>query len=163
MSSVGIVWFRQDLRLSDNPALIAACQECDSIVLLFIDDPVAQTMSQVGQASRVWLHHSLYSLRQSLQHQELDLLILQGDALSELSTVVDQFRKTHDVKIYWNRCYDPATLQRDKKIKAAFKEITDVHSFNGLLLFEPWETQSARCAAALSGIATTEKVSWCLT
>ena len=66
-NTVGIVWFRQDLRLSDNPALTAASRECDHILPVFIDDPREQTLTQVGAASRVWLHQSLHALQQSLR------------------------------------------------------------------------------------------------
>jgi len=65
--SLGIVWFRQDLRLSDNPALRAALRDCDEVLPVFIDDERAGTVSQIGAASRVWLHHSLNSLDESLK------------------------------------------------------------------------------------------------
>ncbi|MGE5709033.1 MAG: deoxyribodipyrimidine photo-lyase [Nitrospira sp.] len=40
----GIVWFRRDLRLHDDPALTAACEECDEIIPLFVfDDPLLQS------------------------------------------------------------------------------------------------------------------------
>jgi deoxyribodipyrimidine photolyase len=40
----GLVWFRRDLRLSDNPALSAACQECREIVPLFVfDEPLLRS------------------------------------------------------------------------------------------------------------------------
>jgi len=133
--SVGIVWFRQDLRLSDNPALTQACKECDRIVCLFIDDPAQQTVSQLGQASRVWLHHSLDSLRQSLKAAGNDLLYFQGASEPILSAVAKHCDAT---RIYWNRCYDPVTIKRDKKIKSSLSDY-EPRTFNGLLLFEPWE------------------------
>lgn len=134
----GIVWFRQDLRLSDNPALRAACAECDQLLPLFIDDPADQTVSRVGGASRVWLNHSLNLLREQLQLRELDLIIRQGSAQAVLADLIDQF-PLHSVAIYWNRCYDPVTRQRDVQIKTALQTVSEVKSFNGLLLFEPWE------------------------
>ena len=42
-------------------------------------------------------------------------------------------------EISWNRCYEPWTINRDKKIKEYFKKKIKVNSFNGLLLWEPWE------------------------
>ena len=52
--STGIVWFRQDLRLADNPALAQACKDCEFVVCVFVDDPQDQTLSSLGEASSVW-------------------------------------------------------------------------------------------------------------
>lgn len=133
--TLGIVWFRQDLRLADNPALVAACKDCDQVLLLFIDDPTDQTISQVGSASRVWLHHSLQALQQSLQGKETLLHLFHGDSQSVLEKVVAD---TGACRIYWNRCYDPVTIERDKKIKLALEDLQP-KTFNGLLIGEPWE------------------------
>ena len=52
MSTRSIFWFRRDLRLADNPALLAALDEADEVVPLFImDDEVAQRAGeQIGRA-----------------------------------------------------------------------------------------------------------------
>lgn len=137
--TVGIVWFRQDLRLSDNPALTAACRECDQIIPLFIDDPRAQTLTQVGAASRVWLHHSLQVLQQSLQDLGSDLFVAQGRSLDVLEALIAESGAN---RIFWNRCYDPITIERDSQIKQALSSIKP-KTFNGLLLHEPWENLKA--------------------
>ncbi|MDB4222674.1 DNA photolyase family protein [Granulosicoccus sp.] len=137
--TIGIVWFRQDLRLSDNPALTAACRECDQILPVFIDDPREQTLTQIGAASRVWLHHSLLALQQSLQDKGSDLLVAQGASLDVLNTLVAEIG-AH--RIFWNRCYDPITIERDSHIKQALAALKP-KTFNGLLLHEPWENLKA--------------------
>jgi deoxyribodipyrimidine photo-lyase len=137
--TVGIVWFRQDLRLSDNPALTAACRECDQILPVFIDDPREQTLTQVGAASRVWLHHSLQALQQSLQDKGSDLLVAQGASLDVLKALVAESGAS---RIFWNRCYDPITIERDSHIKQALSTLKP-KTFNGLLLHEPWENLKA--------------------
>lgn len=137
--SVGIVWFRQDLRVADNPALHAACAGCDSVVCLFIDDPTDQTLSQLGAASRAWLHHSLQSLSDTLQKKGAELLLAKGDSESVIAQVAKHYDASH---LFWNRCYDPVSIKRDKKIKKIF---ADLHpeSFNALLNAEPWDTLKA--------------------
>jgi len=132
----GIVWFRQDLRLADNPALSTACQSCGKIVLAFIDDPADQTVSQLGSASRVWLHHSLESLQQSLEKYSVELVFLQGEAGVVLRDLAEEIGAT---SLFWNRCYDPRTIRRDANIKRDLASVCDVQSLNGLLLREPWE------------------------
>ncbi len=133
--TTGIVWFRQDLRLTDNPALSAACRQCDHLLCIFIDDPAERTVSQLGSASRAWLHHSLASLQISLQQKGGDLLFAQGKSLSVLENLIDSSGAT---RIFWNRCYDPDTIKRDKLIKSTLHAL-EPQTFNGLLVLEPWE------------------------
>lgn len=63
--SLTIHWFRQDLRLSDNPSLSAAVKNGDVLPIYTLDDynPGHHIM---GEASRVWLHYSLNKLNESL-------------------------------------------------------------------------------------------------
>lgn len=133
---IGIVWFRQDLRLHDNPALVAACKNCDAVVPVFIDDPTKQTCSSLGSASRVWLHASLQSLQQSLEQYNQHLFLMQGDALDCLQRLICA---TGASDVFWNRCYDPVTIKRDKTIKSSLSPTLEVHSSNGLLIREPWQ------------------------
>ena len=126
-----IVWFRQDLRLADNPALEHACRDSEHVIPLFIDDPTPTTLSQLGAASRVWLHHSLQSLDASRQAAGRGLILRQGHALEVLQTVLAE---TGAERVYWNRVYDPASLARDTQIKASLK--TPV-IFDGRNLYDP--------------------------
>ena len=57
-----IHWFRNDLRLADNPALHEASAS-DEVIPIYILTP--EIMSGLGQASKIWLHHSLYKLNES--------------------------------------------------------------------------------------------------
>lgn len=131
--SIALVWFRQDLRLIDNPAFIAACNQHDVVIPLYIYD---KTTSVLGGAQEWWLHHSLISLNESLQSLSLNLILRQGEPLQILTELADQLSIG---AVYWNRCYEPLAIARDKKIKATLLENgLQVQSFNGSLLNEPW-------------------------
>ena len=133
--STAIVWFRQDLRLADNPALEAACASAERVVPLFVDDPdVSGGASRVGSASRVWLHHSLQALDASLRERGSRLVCRQGGALEVLRALAEE---TGASRVFWNRCYDPETVRRDIVIKKALAALTP-KTFNALLVFEPW-------------------------
>lgn len=126
-----IVWFRQDLRLSDNPALTAAL-EVGKIVPVYIADQSAPQMAKLGAASQWWLHQSLLSLSQSLNNQ---LVIKQGDPLSVIRELIAQYGATN---VVWNRTYEPWQTERDSKIKIELKKQgLGVASFNASLLWEP--------------------------
>jgi deoxyribodipyrimidine photo-lyase len=73
-----LLWFRRDLRLSDNPALQAMIKEGRSPAPVYIHHE-PDTDWPLGSASAWWLHHSLTALRQSLQQHGSDLLVFRGD------------------------------------------------------------------------------------
>ena len=77
-----IHWFRNDLRLGDNPALNAASEE-DVLPIFILDTDQTENL---GKASKVWLHHSLDKLNQSLGGK---LHFIQGDAINEIMKLID--------------------------------------------------------------------------
>lgn len=123
-----IVWFRQDLRLRDNPALIAAHGTGRPIIPLYILDDHNSGEWKMGGASRWWLHQSLARLNESLNGA---MVFESGDPQDILKRLMDE---TGADNIYWNRCYEPWRIARDKQIKQTFD---GAKSFNGALLFEP--------------------------
>ncbi|MBL0941666.1 MAG: deoxyribodipyrimidine photo-lyase [Alphaproteobacteria bacterium] len=131
-----IVWFRQDLRLSDNPALYHAVANNKPIIPLYILKESPNYEWQMRGAQRWWLHESLISLEKSLQAIGLKLILRRGNPEQVLDELVQQTKAT---SLYWNRCYEPHTITCDKAIKQKFKQQgIEVESFNGSLLFEPW-------------------------
>ncbi|MFW0777779.1 MAG: cryptochrome/photolyase family protein [Rickettsiales bacterium] len=125
-----IHWFRQDLRLQDNPALYEASKKGEVLAVYILDDVNAQDY-KMGGASRWWLHHSLDALNKSLDGK---LALYAGNPEHILPELVAR----HGIDaVYWNRCYEPWSIHRDKRIK----ELLDIeaHSFNGSLLWEPRE------------------------
>lgn len=128
-----IVWFRKDLRLSDNPALTEALKNGEIIPIFILDEQGAGDF-KMGQSSRWWLHKSLESLSEDLDGH---LQIFQGDSLKIIRTIIDQ---TGATSIYWNRCYEPWAIARDTKIKKTLLDDgINAQSFNGSLLWEPHE------------------------
>jgi deoxyribodipyrimidine photo-lyase len=131
-SASAIVWFRQDLRLADNPALSAAVESGARILPVYILDDENAGNFAMGGASRWWLHHSLAAMDKSLDG---GLLLLKGDAKLILPALVNDVGAAC---VYWNRCYEPWRIQRDADIrKTLMAAEISVRSSNGSLLFEP--------------------------
>lgn len=138
--SATLVWFRQDLRLQDNPALIAARQRGGAVVPVYIWDEESEGTWAPGAASRWWLHHSLQSLEASLRERGSRLLVRRGPSEAVLTALLAQ---TGATAVYWNRRYEPAVIARDKTIKAELSRAgVEVKSFNSALLFEPHAVQN---------------------
>jgi len=129
-----LLWFRQDLRLRDNPALVAASRAGTVLPVYILDDENAGDRA-MGSASRWWLHQSLAALDNSLDGK---LWILKGDPLQLIPKLLQE---QNIGSVHWNRCYEPWRVRRDKKLKQQLQnDDIDVSSHNGSLLFEPWES-----------------------
>ena len=70
-----IVWFRQDLRLADNPALDAAVNRGGPVLPVFIWSPDEEGDWPPGGASQWWLHQSLTALEGSLRARGSRLIL----------------------------------------------------------------------------------------
>ncbi|MBE7462394.1 MAG: deoxyribodipyrimidine photo-lyase [Planctomycetes bacterium] len=139
-ASSTLVWFRQDLRLDDNPALRAALDRGGPIVPLYIWAPEEEAPWAPGAASRWWLHHSLAALQAELAKLGSRLLLRRGESLAELRSVAQAIGAN---AVYWNRRYEPAAIRRDAKIKRTLKaDGMETESHNAALLFEPWTVQT---------------------
>ncbi len=140
--SNAIYWFRQDLRLSDNPALVKSIEWAKThggtVIPVYIWAPDEEGEWPPGGASRVWLHHSLSALQNDLQKQGSELYFFEGSSSESFLHKLCEIEKAGAV--FWNRRYEPAVIERDKQIKAGLKEKgIVVETFNGALLQEPWQ------------------------
>jgi len=127
-----IHWFRQDLRLSDNPALDSAAQY-ETLIPIYILDEVNSGEFKMGAASKWWLHQSLTKLNESLDGK---LLVYQGNPHEILNKLIEEQEVSY---VTWNRCYEPWRVDRDKEIKRNFEDKNvAVESFSASLLWEPW-------------------------
>jgi deoxyribodipyrimidine photo-lyase len=136
-----LVWFRQDLRVADNPALAAALELGAPVVPVFIFAPEEEGNWAPGGASRWWLHQGLARLDEDLRRIGSRLIARRGpDSLAELLKLAGECKASH---ILWNRRYEPAVIARDRSIKAALREAAlQARSYNGALLNEPWEIKN---------------------
>jgi len=131
-----IVWFRNDLRLHDNPAFYEAVKSGDRIIPLFVWSPEEEGRWEPGAASKWWLHHALFSLKEDLEKHGLYLVVRHDQALLSIRGLIE---KNQARKVVWNRRYEPQIIARDTKVKAALKEEgIECQSYNSQLLFEPW-------------------------
>ena len=136
-----VVWFRDDLRLSDHPALAAACDTGAPVVCLFVLEDDTPGRRNTGGAARWWLARSLRSLDSGLRSLGNRLILRAGRAADVVPAVLAE---TGATRLVWNRRYDAGGIAVDSAIKASLKDSGIVAtSFPGNLLREPWEVKSA--------------------
>ncbi|HCU25068.1 MAG TPA: deoxyribodipyrimidine photolyase, partial [Deltaproteobacteria bacterium] len=135
-----VLWFRQDLRLSDNPALAAAAATGSPVIPVYIWAPEEEGNWPPGGAGRWWLHQSLKKLAADLEALGSRLCLRRGPSLAALRELASE---SGAEAVFWNRRYEPAVLQRDLSIKESLKKGgLRAESFNAALLFEPWEIKT---------------------
>jgi deoxyribodipyrimidine photo-lyase len=135
-----LVWFRRDLRLADNPALLAALDAGYAPIPVYIHAPGEESPWMPGAASTVWLRRSLEALDAALRVRGSGLLVVPGPSLAAIEKLLTI---TDAEAVFWNRLYEPAARRRDGSVKEAIKARgLTVASFNSSLLVEPWTIAS---------------------
>lgn len=130
-----LVWFRDDLRLADNPALAHAAASGRPLVAVHVLDEASPGLRPLGGASRWWLHHSLAALAADLARHGIPLVLRRGPAGEVLPLLV---REAGAAEVVWNRRYMPAAIAVDTELKTRLRaDGVAVTSFQATLLHEP--------------------------
>lgn len=134
-----LVWFRRDLRIHDNPALLAASVVAEQVVPVYIYAPEEEGQFQPGRCSRWWLSCSLKALDASLRKEyNTNLACYRGVESKEvLEHLVREYKAD---AVFFNHFYDPISMVRDNEVKEVFRMKNILcQSFNGDTLREPWD------------------------
>ena len=131
-----IVWFRQDLRVGDQPALTAAVQSGAPVIPLFILDKKVAGSWTPGAASRWWLEGSLMALDKDLRSRGSRLILRWGNSQEVLESVA---AKTGASGVYFNRLYEPFFVEEELAVATALEQegLMCRRFGGGVLLFEP--------------------------
>ncbi|MEX3015514.1 deoxyribodipyrimidine photo-lyase [Gymnodinialimonas hymeniacidonis] len=137
MSAPILYWVRRDLRLSDNPALVAACAAGGPVIPVFICDEVVESH---GAAPKWRLGLGVEAFAKALEEAGCKLILRRGDAFPVLQKLIED---TGAKAVHWNRLYDPDSRKRDEGVKAGLKDDgIEAFSHNGHILFEPWTVET---------------------
>lgn len=130
-----VVWFRDDLRLADNPALTAAIAGGSHVVAVYILDDDVPGSWRLGGAARWWLHHGLAALGKNIGRLGGALVLRRGGSVAAIKSLVQETRAR---AVYWNRGYAPFAIARDRAVTLELeREGLEVRTFCTSTLFEP--------------------------
>lgn len=111
MTSPALFWFRQDLRLTDNPGLAEAAER-PCLFVYVLDDEAAGAWAH-GGAQRWWLHHSLAALDADLRARGAALHLARGPA----SRIIPELAEAVGAEeVLAGRLYEPWARSRDAVI-----------------------------------------------
>jgi deoxyribodipyrimidine photo-lyase len=113
-----ILWFRQDLRLHDLPALAAALDAAETVLPVYVLDEASPGDWAPGGASRWWLHGSLAALSGELERRGSRLLLRRGEAARVLPALANE---AGAASIHASRAHEPFWRKADEAIGQALQ------------------------------------------
>ena len=132
-----IFWFRRDLRLEDNTALIKALNSSDSIIPIFIFDTSIIKNLPKDDARISFIYSQLIRINTLLKRFNSSLLILHGDPEK---LILDFVQKKDIGALYSNLDYEPYAIARDEKITDSLEKYNIPHlQFKDQVIFGPKE------------------------
>ncbi|MCZ2404595.1 deoxyribodipyrimidine photo-lyase [Paenarthrobacter sp. Z7-10] len=135
-----LVWLRDDLRLTDNPALEAACSRGGDVAVVYVLDEESEGIRALGGAAKWWLHGSLEKFAATLARLGAPLILRRGPAGPVLRELVAELEVD---SVFWNRRYGLAERTVDEEFKTWLRDSAiAVQSFQANLLFEPWQVST---------------------
>ncbi len=108
-----IVWFTNDLRLHDNPALTAALQTADEVIPVYIVPNQGGEPWSPGAASLSWLARSIASLDSDLRDRGSRLVLRSGPVAETLRLLLDE---TGAHELHFSRRYEPGMTLREEEL-----------------------------------------------
>ena len=126
----GLVWFRRDLRLDDNPAWAAATAAHDEVIALFVIEPALMNTS--GSIRRDQLLAHLHALDAELRERGGALVVRNGPAVTAIPGVIGDGDAS---ALYYDAAAGPFTAARDEATNRAVD--VPVHVLHGLTVHEP--------------------------
>lgn len=135
MSGATIVWFRRDLRVTDNPALAHAAALGAPVIPIYAAHWEAEDRWKPGVAGRWWLGESLSRLAEALSAFGLSLITVPGAPDEAIPALA---RRVGAAEVVWNRLYEPYSRDVEARLAAALeRDGVAPRSFDAGLLFEP--------------------------
>ncbi len=131
-----MMWFRRDLRLTDNTALARALKENERVVGVFVLDDAILRARDIGAARAAFLFEALTALAADFARHGGQMVLRRGgvpeDALLALAA------ECGASALYFNTDYTPYSRERDERVTAAFDaDGLDVRAFDDALIVPP--------------------------
>lgn len=140
--SVSLFIFRRDLRIPDNSALIAACEQSQSVIPCFIVDPrqVSKKNKYRSLPAIQFMGESLQDLAEQFKKKGARLYLFKGVAHTVIQNIIKQLPID---AVFCNRDYTPFSIKRDEAIRAVCARAdVDFIQHNDLLLTQPEEIKT---------------------
>jgi len=135
----GLVWFRTDLRLDDNPALINALSVCEEVIALYIFSQSQWENHNESNIKHEFLINNLIQLKRSLAELNIPLVAINSETYKSLPKDLSSFSIEHKIDhVFWNNEFGFNETKRDQDTITLLNENNIEFSFfNDQVVYEP--------------------------
>ena len=135
----GIVWFRSDLRIDDNPALNAALSNCDEVLAIYIFSQSQWEMHNESNVKQEFLFNNLTELKGSLENLNIPLIAINADSYKTLPQDLSSFAVEQKIEhVFCNNEFGFNETVRDQSSKELLKKNNiQFSSFNDQVIYDP--------------------------
>ncbi|CAI0986272.1 Deoxyribodipyrimidine photo-lyase [Serratia quinivorans] len=139
-----LVWLRNDLRITDNKALHAACSDPDARVLaVFIATPQQWRQHEMAPRQAAFIHANLLQVQQALAERGIPLGYHQCDDFAAAVDWLTAYCAQQQVdRLFYNRQYEINERQRDQRLEQRLSGQAICQSFDDSLLLPPGSVQT---------------------
>lgn len=152
-----LVWLRNDLRITDNKALSAACSDPQAKVMaVFIATPAQWRQHNMAPRQAAFIHANLLQVQAALAARGIELICHQGDDFAgSVNWLVEFCQRQQVAALFYNRQYEINERQRDARLEQALAGQVSCHSFDDSLLLPPaaCKPATARCTRSIRPFA----------
>tara|TARA_B100001063_G_scaffold240639_1_gene266094 strand:- start:165 stop:1589 length:1425 start_codon:yes stop_codon:yes gene_type:complete len=135
----GIVWFRSDLRIDDNPALNAALSSCDEVLAIYIFSQSQWEIHNESNIKQEFLFKNLTELKASLENLNIPLIAINADSYQTLPQDLSSFVVEQKIDhVFCNNEFGFNERVRDQNSKELLKKNNiKFSSFNDQVIYDP--------------------------
>lgn len=113
----GLHWFRADLRINDNSALIEAMKQCDVLFAVFIITPTSWQAHDDSAAKIDFILRNLASLSKDLEKKNIPLLIKTTSHFDDCPKLLKELCQQHKIDtLFFNKQYEVNEVKRDQSV-----------------------------------------------
>jgi len=136
--STGLVWFRNDLRVSDHKSLSEACKQNERIIAVYCFDPRQFQKTKfgfikTGKFRAKFLIESITELKENLENLHISLLVYQEKPEKSISELVSEFKIKN---FYFQKEWTSEELEVEKAVRSNTEEVR-FHSYYQQFLYHP--------------------------
>lgn len=137
--TTNLVWFRNDLRIADNPALTKACEDPNATVIaLYVAAPEQWMAHDMSARQASFIHDRLIVLQQELAEINIPLFYQNGYDFTASINGITRFCQEYKVDhLFYNRQYEYNERKRDWLLKKKLENTVKCFEFDGNLFTTP--------------------------
>lgn len=138
MQALSIMWFRRDLRLTDNAALYHALQSGNPLLPIFVFDVTILNKLENKADRRVqFIHDALQQMQAQLAAMGSSLQVFHGTPAEAFTQLVQQYKIE---QVFTNHDYEPYAAERDGAIAQLLQASgASLHTYKDQVIFEKLE------------------------